>query len=257
LTRVDGRILRLDVEVFSRDANRRQTLGAAFAAAGFATATPSRSYHATLASELPASDQEHLDALSANTRRHIRAVNKHPLLLRPVVDYAFAGRMDALMRETMQRTGGFYESQDWGWRIALSQAAPELSRLIGLFRAETDGPESLLAFAWGCCHGDHAHYEASGSTRPDDLKVSLSYALMWDLICWARRNRVGWFDLGGVPVESTGSSSPVEGIADFKRHFGDTVLKVGERWILEPSALRSKMARSVGALAKFARRLRP
>jgi lipid II:glycine glycyltransferase (peptidoglycan interpeptide bridge formation enzyme) len=156
----------------------------------------------------------------------------------------------------MQRTGGSFETEDWRWRIALSQAAPELSRLIGLFRAETTGPESLLAFAWGCCHGDHAHYEASGSTRPPDLRVSLSYALMWDLMSWARHNGANWFDLGGVPEESVESGDSVGGITDFKRHFSDNIVRVGERWVLEPSALRSSVARGVGVLVKAARLLR-
>ena len=254
LVRLDGRILRLDIEVFSPNASSREELGVALAAAGLMRGPLSRSYSVTLTSELPPSDEEHLAALSMNTRRNVRAIKKYPVLLRQVEDPVFAPRMDALIRETMQRTGGSYEPEDWRWRIALSQEAPELSRLVGLFRAEATGPEGLLAFVWGCCHGDYAHYDASGSTRPPDLKVPLSYALLWDLLCWARRNGARWFDFGGI-TESHLGDDQVGGISDFKRLFSSTVQQVGERWVLEPSSFRSSVARGIGGIAKVARRL--
>jgi hypothetical protein len=256
LVRGDHRILRLDVEIFAADPSRRQLLGAALAEAGFSSAPLRRSYTETLTSDLLPSDEEHLAALSANTRRHVRAIHKRPVVLRQVEDPALAPRLDALLGETMQRTGGDRQSRDWRWKIALSQAAPHQSRLIGLFRTEAEGPESLLAFAWGCCHGEYAHYEASGSTRPPDLKMSFSYALMWDLMCWARQYGARWFDFGGITEGRMGSDDPMGGISDFKRHFGNTVMRVGELWVLEPSTFRASLARGVIALANVVRQVR-
>lgn len=249
LARRDRRILRLDVEIFSPDADRRHALAEALEGAGFSPAPLSRSYPETLTADLALSDEEHLAALSANTRRHVRAINKRPVALRLIEDAALAPRMDALIAETLQRTGGAYEPEDWRWKIELSRSAPEQSRLIGLFHTEIQGPESLLAFAWGCCHGEYAHYDAAGSTRRTDLKMSFAYALMWDLMCWARHNGARWFDFGGITEGHRDSDDPVGGISDFKRHFGSTVQQVGERWTLEPSPIRSGLVRTVLTIA--------
>ena len=256
LMRGDHRILRLDIEVFAPDPTRRQVLGAALAAAGLRSAPLRRSYTETLTGDLLPSDEEHLAALSVNTRRHIRAIHKRPVVLRRIEDPALAPRLDVLLGETIQRTGGDHQSRDWQWKIALSQAAPHQSRLIGLFRTEAEGPESLLAFAWGCCHGEYAHYDAAGSTRPADLKMSFSYALMWDLMCWARQNGARWFDFGGITHGRMGSDDPLGGISDFKRHFGNAVQRVGEGWVLEPHAFRASLARGVTALANVVRQVR-
>jgi hypothetical protein len=256
MCRRHGRILRVDIELFSPDEARRQALGRALGDAGFASAPLERSYTDTLTSDLQLSDEERLAALSVNTRRHVRAIHKRPVTLRLVEDEQFAPRLDALLAETLERTGGAHQSEDWRSVIALSRAVPDQSRLIGLFRNDMEGPESLLAFAWGCCHGEYAHYDAAGSTRRSDLKMSFSYALMWDLMCWARRVGARWWDFGGITQGTRDDDDPVGGISDFKRHFGTTVQRVGERWTLEPSPLRSGIARGVTALAKALRQPR-
>jgi lipid II:glycine glycyltransferase (peptidoglycan interpeptide bridge formation enzyme) len=215
-----------------------------------------RSYARTLTADLRLSDEAHLAELSGNTRRHVRAVEKRPVVLRPVDDDRLGPRLNALLGETLERTGGAFHSEDWGWKIALSRAAPEQSRLIGLFRTDREGPEGLLAFAWGCCHGDYGHYDAAGSTRRSDLKMSFSYALMWDLMCWARHQGASWWDFGGITEGNLGSDDPVGGISDFKRHFSGTVQRVGERWVLEPSPIRSGLARGVAAIASVIRQAR-
>ena len=254
LVRRDSRVLRLDIEVFSPDSCRRQQLGAALADAGFESEPLSRSYVDTLTADLPTSEAEHLAALSANTRRHVRAVLKNPVQIREIDNPALAPRLDTLMRETLERTGGVYRSEDWEWRIALSRAAPGQSRLVGLCRTDASDPESLLAFAWGCHHGGYAHYDAAASTRRTDLRMSFSYALMWDLMCWARAHGARWFDFGGITEGNRDSSDdPVGGISDFKRHFGSVVQRVGERWSLEPSPLRSGVAKGVMTLARVLR----
>jgi hypothetical protein len=257
MVRRDRRILRVDIEPFSPDAERRTLLGMALAGAGFKSAPLIRRYPQTLTGELLLSDEEHLAALSVNTRRHVRAVQKRPVTLGLIEDPALAPRMDALLSETLERTGGDHHAEDWKWRIALSQAAPQQSRLIGLFHVGAEGPERLLAFAWGCCHGEYAHYDAAGSTRRSEIKMSFAYALMWDLMCWARHNGARWFDFGGITEGHQGSDDPIGGISDFKRHFSSTVQRVGEHWILEPNPLRSGLARGVTALANVIRQVRP
>jgi hypothetical protein len=213
----------------------------------------SRSYAATLLVELPAADEEHLAALSSNTRRHVRAISGHPVTLLPIEDEHLAPRMDALVAATKARTAGVHQTEDWRWRIALSTAAPHLSRLVGLFQTGVPGPESLVAFAWGCCHGEHAHYDAAASTRQTSVRMSLAYAPMWDLMCWARHQGARWWDLGGITAGHRGGDDPLGGISDFKRHFGDTVRSVGEAWAVEVKPLRSGLARAAQAVGNVLR----
>jgi lipid II:glycine glycyltransferase (peptidoglycan interpeptide bridge formation enzyme) len=124
----------------------------------------------------------------------------------------------------------------------MSQRAPELSRIAILERTDQTGPERVLAFAWGCMHGEVAEYSESGSTKSNDLKVSTSYALLWDLIRWARAGRARWFDLGGVTSGATHSDDPLGGISDFKRRFSKREVEVGQQWELYPHPARAKVA---------------
>ena len=145
----------------------------------------------------------------------------------------------------MSRTGGEAAPAPWAERIALSAAIPDRSRLVGLFRAGEDGVDSLLAFAWGGCHGDFAHYDSAGSTRATDLKVALNYPLLWDLIQWAQQQGASWFDLGGVTLGTHDSADPLGGISDFKRWFSKELAAIGEDWVLYPHPGRSAIASGI------------
>jgi len=125
----------------------------------------------------------------------------------------------------------------------MSAAAPHLSRIAILRRTDVPEPEGVLAFVWGRKHGGVAEYGESGSTRADDLKVSTSYALLWDLMHWARGNGARWFDLGGITGGTTHSEDPLGGISDFKRRFSRHAIDVGEQWELEPHPARAAAAR--------------
>jgi lipid II:glycine glycyltransferase (peptidoglycan interpeptide bridge formation enzyme) len=127
-----------------------------------------------------------------------------------------------------------------------------------MFRTDATGPKALLAFAWSHHHGDHAHYDASGSTRNTDIKAPLAYALIWDLCLWAKQHGATWFDFGGITAGSaaSGDADPVGGISDFKRYFSKTVVSVGEEWMLEPRPLRAKLARSISRAISYVSGLR-
>jgi lipid II:glycine glycyltransferase (peptidoglycan interpeptide bridge formation enzyme) len=110
-----------------------------------------------------------------------------------------------------------------------------------------------LAFAWGCVHGRVAEYSESGSSRPDDMKVSTSYALMWDLMSWARQSGAQVFDLGGVTEGNVDSDDPLGGISDFKRFFSQREIEVGQQWLLEPHPARAAAARAISSGAGLLR----
>jgi len=258
LCRENSRILRLNVELFGRDEQARAAMAQALAAAGFTKVEPMKNYPFTIALDLTSSEDQILASLHGTARRHIRAIAKHPLELRAITDVALCERLTQLTSETQSRTGGDYTQPHWPSAIKLSVDHPTRSRLIGIFRTDATGPQSLLAFAWSHHHGDHAHYDASASTRDTDIKAPLAYALIWDLCLWARQNGATWFDFGGITQtsHSSGDGDALGGISDFKRYFSKTVVSVGEEWMLEPRPLRAKLARSVSRAISYVSGLR-
>ncbi|HKB39777.1 MAG TPA: GNAT family N-acetyltransferase [Gemmataceae bacterium] len=247
LARGNRRILRVHVELFSREQATREAVAASLRARGFRELREGRRYASTVAIDLRTDEAGILASFHPTARRHIRALGKHPVVVRAIDEVVYAGRMEALHRETLGRTGGKVRQRDWAAVIALSRECPEVSRLVGLFRTALTGPDSLLAFAWGCGHGDCAHYDAAASTRQSDLRIPLVYALVWDLVCWAKRNGAQWFDFGGVTEGTFGSEDRLGGISDFKRYFSKDIVSVGGEWLLEPHWVRARLA---GAISK-------
>lgn len=246
--RYHPRVLRVNLEVFSREAEIRRAIERIVMASGFRQRRNSRSYTDTVAIDLTPEKSEIFSCLHKTARRSIRAVEKKGFIVCPITDRAYAGRMKALVKETMKRTKGPDITADWASRIEFSTRHPMLSRLVGTFQREIEGPQSLVAFAWGCAHGDHVAYTAAASTREINTKVSLAYAPAWDLICWGKQNGASWFDFGGITPGHFGDRDPIGGISDFKRYFGNSVVTVGAEWILEPRPLKARLADVVSAL---------
>jgi len=252
LARQEARVLLLSVEVFSRDPETRATLGALLTEAGFTRAAQPRNWGVTLALDLRPSEAELMASFSRSLRQRLTGIAKLPVAVRPVDDERCAPRLEELTRQAFQRTGGRYEALwDWAGVIALSRRSPDASRLVGLFRTDRDGTDALLGFAWGWWNGASASYFAGATTRPSDLQVPIAHALVWDLICWAKREGADWFDLGGVSAGTTGSADPVGGISDFKRQFSKETVEVAEDWTLEPRLVPARLAALVSAGAAW------
>lgn len=257
LAREEPRVLRVYAELFDRtDASRAEFLAAANAA-GFSTARAPRSYPRTIAIDLMRDDDELLRSFSRSARRNILKLTdtKLPLELRPVTELSCVPRMTELLSAVYARTGGALSTPDLAQPILLAREAPGLSRVVGLFRTDCDGPAALLGFAWGRMQGDCAAYDTGASTRYEGRSVGIAYPLVWDLMRWARAEGASWFDLGGVTDGSLGSDDRLGGISDFKRSFGGDVVPVGVDVELEPSAARAYVAGAVRAGVRLASRL--
>lgn len=248
------RVLRVDVSVASRDAAFRSALAAMLARVGFKQIPTVRTSGYTLVVEL-GDEEAMLASLSKQTRRNIRAIERQPVVVRPVDNPQLADRMHALMRETMARTGGTYEPVDWEAAMHVSRELPDRSRLVGMERTDTTSPERLLAFMWAHQHGQHAVYDAGASTRQTDLKITMADPLMWDIIRWARSTGARWFDLGGVSRPVPGAADPLAGISDFKRSFSRQVEEVGDEYVIDVAPVRSAVARALGTGVRAIRRL--
>ena len=243
--RQDPTILRLNVEVFTRDETKRQLLGSVLEELGLRRLDVANTYRETAVLDLaPPTEEEVFASLSRTARRQINATAKFPVELRELTDIRYEDRIEELRAESLLRASGLYRRQEWGSRLALAKARPDLSRVIGIFRRDEDAPEALLAFAWGCTQGDHVQYADGASTRQANIKMGLSYPLIWDLIRWAHHNGAAWFDLGGITRGGHGDASdPLGGISDFKRHFSRVVVHVADEWLYEPATIRARLAR--------------
>jgi lipid II:glycine glycyltransferase (peptidoglycan interpeptide bridge formation enzyme) len=241
----------MDLDVFSRNESVLQQAAVALEAAGFHPCRSS-SYVHTLVVDLQPTEEQIFASFRPSARRKVRQLEKHALEIRSI-DHPYVARLEQLIIETLQRTDGTYVPQDWPARIALSQSHPHLSRIIGVFRTDRAGPEALVSFLWGAMHGDHGQYRDGGSTRVES-GVPLSYALMWDLMRWAKRQGAHWFDLGGVTDgHKDDATDLLGGISDFKRHFTTHAERVGDGWVLNAMTLR---ARAVRALVHARSRIR-
>jgi len=255
----EPRVLRLTVEVFSRDRETRSRLGELLAGAGFVRAPTTLNWSTTLVLDLQPTETELFASFSASARRGIRSVQQHPVQVRVVDDCRLGDRLEALSRETRVRTGGRYEALwDWAGVIELSRRVPDAARLVGLFRTDREGPDALLGFSWGWWNGQSASYFAGASSRPSDLgRLHIGYPLMWDLITWAKRAGATWFDFGGVTAGTTGSGDPLGGISDFKRLFAKEMAEVAEDWVLEPRKVVARLAKLVSTSAAWLSWLAP
>jgi lipid II:glycine glycyltransferase (peptidoglycan interpeptide bridge formation enzyme) len=245
------------VEVFSRSLETRSAIARVLAELGFNKVGRSRCYRHTLALDLSEPEETIFASFHKKCRRDIRTADRNPVAVRPISDPKWIGRMDVIFRETLSRTGGLYRPQNWNSIIDISKSSPGLSRVIGLFRTDVSGAESLVAFAWASGHGDHWQYASAASIRTDDLKMPMTYCLVWNLIRWARHHGATWFDFGGITKGSARDGrDPLGGISDFKRYFTKNVVEVGEEWVLEPHRFRGALARAISSGAVGVRRLR-
>jgi hypothetical protein len=239
------RALRLEVQAFSRDADRRAAFGAALARAGFRPADAPNDYTHTIAVALGRPDDEVLASFDRSARRNIRELAKHPVEIRPITDPALADRLTALHLETVARTGGASPAPDWDEPIRTTADTPDRSRFVGIFARDLDGPAALLAYAWGVHRGDRAEYVHGGSTRDTPHRIALAYPLLWDLIAWANAHGATWFDMGGVTMGTRADvNDPLGGISDFKRFFSRDVVHVADDWVLDATTAPARLARA-------------
>ncbi len=251
--RIEGSVLRVTIDAFAMGAGARERTGDVLRRHGYVNVAATRSYERTLLLDLAPSEETLFAGLHKNARQGVRNIARYPVRMRTVESTAIASRLQELGDQTRQRTTGERRHLDWPSLIELSLQAPHLSRIAILERTDGESPDSILAFAWGCMHGDVAQYSESGSTRTDDMKVSTSYALLWDLILWARRGGARWFDFGGVTSGGTHSADPLGGISDFKRRFSQHEVEVGQQWELYPHPRRAVVANVISRSAALLR----
>lgn len=251
--RLRRRVVRVHLEVHTRDAATRSAIARACEPEGFTVPARMLGYRDTIAIDLRPGLDHILAGFHSTGRQNVRAVEKNPVSVRPITDPGLAPRMTALLDETMARTAGPRLSPDWPAIIHFCESYPELGRLVGLFDDRPHASPALLAYALSYHHGDHVEYATAASTRATDLRMPLSYGLVWDLMQWGKATGARWFDFGGVTAGRQGGEDRRGGISDFKRYFSRETVEVGAEWLLEPRPFRAGIARAVGTMTSRVR----
>jgi len=255
--RADSTVLRVHVDIFSREPALRAAAAPLLEERGLTKLESPRGHQWTLVIDLENGAEPAWKAMKGSVRRDIRIPERAPLEVRVVDDPTLVPRMEALVAETYARTGGTAEDSDFAGIMRLSKLAPGASRIFGLFRTDVSGPDALVSFAWGCRHGSHMCYHVGASTRdPAVRRHPLAHAPLWALVTWAAEEKAKWFDLGGVTFGTKGSDDPLAGISDFKRSFTQNVVEMREEWQFEPHPLRAGVARTLSEGAALAKQLR-
>lgn len=251
----EGRLLSVNVEVFSPDEAHRERIARVARGQLYEETGSERRYRRTARIDLSETEDKVFGDLSGSCRRAIREPEKKEHRVRDIVDERWAPRMAELWDETFHRTGAKPPTRDWARHVAFARDHPELYRIVGTFAPEGGEPGSLMAFSCGMNNGDHAVYSDGASTRDSTSGVTLSYAPMWHLIRWAKRCGCTWFDMGGISEGTSDDDDPRGGISDFKRRFTRDVVEVGTEWVFEPASLRSWLSHRARTSASGVRSL--
>lgn len=235
-----GRLLSVNVEIFSPDEAHRERISRVARGQLYEEVGSERRYRWTARLDLEGTEEEVFAGLTGSCRRAIREPEKKGHRVADVTEERWAPRMSELWNETFERTGGRPPHRDWARHLAFARDHPDLYRIVGTFAPDMDEPESLMAFSCGMNNGDHVVYSDGASTRDSTSGVTLSYAPMWHLIRWAKDCGCTWFDMGGISEgTSDDDDDPRGGISDFKRRFTRDVVEVGTEWVFEPASIRS------------------
>ena len=160
-------------------------------------------------------------------RRPLRALARFPVIVRPIVDEALADRMCEIKRHTYERRVGSMPPLDYRAMIRAAARHPGRVHVVGCFRTDRDGPESLVA--WDCATFNGvvgtSEHGARADVRIDDHALpSGDWALM-ACIRWAQEQGAVAFDLGGVTDADAPDFGHVKGINEFKARFGGDIVR--------------------------------
>src|SRR5205814_8156194 len=106
LGRSHPRVLRVHVQVYAQDNAIRERVGTVLQELGFRSSAQSRTYRDTVLVDLAPDEDGILASFRRRTRRNIRQMADQPFEVRPIARPAPVDRLEALLGESLARTGG-------------------------------------------------------------------------------------------------------------------------------------------------------
>lgn len=244
LTRQSKRVLRVDAEICDRNDARRRRIARRLQEASFVIQPQVRTYEQTLAIDVQKSDELLLGSFSARARRAIRKAQRAQIHVSPIDDNTLIPQLEAIQRETYQRTGANAPVRPWPKLLSAVRRSPNRIQIFGASFENSDNARQIVAFALVIRNGTSVQYDVAGSTRLPESNVPLMYPVIWKLLRWARDTGASWFDFGGITdISLQENQNPLHGISEFKRTFGGEQLIVGEDWRLNVAPRRQQLIR--------------
>jgi len=189
-------------------------------------------------------------------RRSLREVVRLPIRCDSIRSVLLVDRLKQIKQASYARHGSVPPPLPFAGFVETASAHPDAFSLIGLYRDDVIGADSLIAFEFTSFDGRLATSEHAGmvSTRVDGRSVPGGYATLWESIRWAIRRGAVAFDLGGISMPGDSTYEATRTIAQFKRNFGGEIVTGLEReFVKRPNTF---TARLMNALASVAGRLR-
>jgi hypothetical protein len=246
----DRRIVRVNVEAFSVEPGGLAQVAEAAAACGFHAEPQPREYARTLLVDLRGGDDAMTGRFHRMVMKNVRRSERAGHVVAPITDVRYAPRMQALLAETMSRTGAQAQRYDWDGIIRAAREHPGTYRVAGLFMGSDRAPDSLVAYRWCACSGTVADDLLAASSRLSGPtgSVPMMPAIMLDVLRWAAGRGADWFDFGGIVEPDDPRYGTLGSITEFKRLFGSDVRTVGADFVYEARPLLSRVSRGLATL---------
>lgn len=204
----------------------------------------------TLAFDIQAPIDEILASLGSKTRAKVRHHGLEKIEIRTIADDASIPALKVALAASFSRTKGGEPYLEFNDLLRVAKERPDLVLIQGLYLKHR--PDDLLAYSIVLRHGDVVESFSSGSLPDSELrKLPFNYFLLWGRIPWAQAHGGKVIDLGGVT--DGGTTDPLAGISQFKRHFCEKQLETGREMVLETSPLRCFLFNALVAMAGHAR----
>ena len=229
--RVEMRARRIRISIVSSSMSELNDAGALLAESGFvASSSPSVAKH-TIVLDLQQDEEALLRRVRPSVRRALKVVDQLPLRIAPIHDLTLANRLRVINRASYARHGVFPPELPFSGFIESALHHPDAFSLIGLYRTDISGSESLIAFEFTTSDRQVAIAEHAGMEhiRLYGKNVPAGYATLWASIRWGIRTGASLFDLGGVALPGDRSYNTTGSITRFKKHFGGEVVSTFER----------------------------
>jgi peptidoglycan pentaglycine glycine transferase (the first glycine) len=180
----------------------------------------------TLCIDLTRDEDALLAAMSQNTRRKVRAAEKHGVTIRTGT-LADLPLLYSLYQITGERDGFLIRPYDYyqrAWRDFMEDGLAHA--LIAELHGHPIAHVILLHFGRKCWY----FYGASSN---DHREAMPNYALQWAAIRWAKAQGYAVYDMWGAPDDFV-ETDPLWGVYEFKRGFRGTITRHLGAWDYAP-----------------------
>ena len=208
--------IKIEPEVFEEEKDVKELL---FAEIGFKKARYDLNHKTTMLIDLSVSEEELLAKMKSKTRYNIRlAARKGVEVIEPPFEEAWEAFFD-LLNTTADRNGfSIRRSPEYLQDVMRKMHDAGNGRL---FFATHEGMPlaGIYSFTFG-----EKYWYTYGASRDEKRNLMPTYLLQWEVMRWAKRNGLRYYDMVGVPnPENLNEGDSLWGVYKFKVGFGGEI----------------------------------